>query len=122
LKYYAELTKDKICNGLKMVKTELNNSNVVEVDSMDQDLLYRQYDPETQTWSNEKFLPDRPAIQLQEFDQLKADKEALEVEVTNLKSNNASNLMTMAKQDDEIKSTKSLTADMLLKMARNSIN
>jgi len=122
MKYYAVLGKDNVCTELKSVTRNMTEPNHIEIQILDEDILHRKYDSTTGSWSADKFLPDRPAIQLQDFDQLKSDKEALEVEVTNLKSSNASNLMTMAKQDDEIKSTKSLAADMLLKMARNSIN
>ncbi|QAS52796.1 hypothetical protein [Halobacillus litoralis] len=119
---YAELNTENICTGVKSVMREINASNLVEIPRMDEDYLWKKYDPETETWSEEKFLPDRPAIQLKEFDQLKADKEKLETDVLGVLQMNAMHLKTMAEQGQQLKDSKALNSDLLLKLARNGIN
>ncbi|QAS52366.1 hypothetical protein [Halobacillus litoralis] len=122
MKFYAELNGDNICTGVKMTRDAMNDPNAVEIESMDSEYVWKQYDPTTKTWSTEKFLPDRPAIQLKEFEQLKADKEKLEMDVQGVLQMNAMHLKTMAEQGQQLKDAKALNSDLLLKLARNGIN
>ncbi|WP_406945772.1 hypothetical protein ACJA3J_05850 [Halobacillus sp. SY10] len=119
---YAEINADSICIGIKSVLKEITDENLVEIESVNEDYLFRKYDRETETWSEEKYLPDRPAVQLDAFEKLKADKDQLESTLNSVLQTNAMNLKTMAEQSRQLKDSQSLNADIMLKMARNSIN
>ena len=56
----AELNENNIVIGLKMVKSMIDDQKHVEIDSMNDDLLFRKY--ENGQWSEEKFLPPEPPL------------------------------------------------------------
>lgn len=121
--HLAELNNDSICVGVKTTTRTIEDGNHVVVPEPDFSYYaWRKYDHETETWSQEKFLPDRAAIQLDEFEQLKADKEKLELDMQGVLQTNAMNLKTMAAQSRELRDSKALNSDLLLKLARNGIN
>ncbi|WP_406944474.1 hypothetical protein ACJA3J_14980 [Halobacillus sp. SY10] len=122
MKHYAEINHFNICTGIMTMPKEVDRENYLEIEDFNNDLLWRKYDQETETWSEEKFLPDRPAIQLDEFEQLKAEKDQLELTLNSVLQTNAMSLKTMAEQSRQLRDSQSLSADIMLKMARNSIN
>lgn len=73
--FYAELNEQNVAVGIKMVNEELDVPNHIQIESLDEEYMFKKY--ENGEWSTEKFLPDAGAIQLSEFEKLKAESEAL---------------------------------------------
>lgn len=55
MKYYAQLNENNICIGISMVKNEVNNSNMIEIENYNEDYLFKKY--ENGQWSAEKYIP-----------------------------------------------------------------
>jgi len=98
--FYAELNEQNVCTGVKMVGGEMNFPNHIPIDSIDGDYLYKKY--ENGAWSVEKFLPDAGAIQLTDFEKLKADNELLKADNIWQKKENAIILARNASMQNDI--------------------
>lgn len=57
----AELNLDNVCINVLQLKDVNFSDKYVEIDSFDEDLLFRKY--ENGQWSEEKFLPTEPEPQ-----------------------------------------------------------
>jgi hypothetical protein len=76
MKFYAQLNEHGVCIGVSMLADTVESDRMIEIDSFDEDKLYRKY--ENGVWSNEKFVKDLPMVQLSEFEQLKAKQELIQ--------------------------------------------
>ena len=74
MKFYAQLNENNICIGLSQLSGEVIQNNMVEIQSFDNDKLWRKY--ENSTWSAEKFEPQSTAP-ITEFEALKAQQALL---------------------------------------------
>lgn len=72
MKFYAQLNENKICIGISQLIREVIQSDMIEIDCMDHDKLWKKY--ENNIWSNEKYEPQSTAP-LSDFEQLKTDLE-----------------------------------------------
>lgn len=72
--FYAQLEENNICIGISQLSGEVTADNMIQIDTFDQDKLWRKY--ENNTWSTEKFEPVSTAP-LDEFQQLRADVDQL---------------------------------------------
>lgn len=79
----AELNENNICIGVKKVKSFIDDGKHVEISAIDYDYIWRKYDFETNTWSEEKYEPESTAP-LSEFEQLKVDNENLKQAIAEL--------------------------------------
>jgi ribosomal protein S4 len=59
---YAQLNDNNICIAISILKSKINQNNMIEIDNMDDDYLWRKY--ENNEWSQEKFLPNYSQIEL----------------------------------------------------------
>lgn len=59
---YAQLNEHNICIGISQLSGKVNADNLIVIDQVDSDYLWRKY--ENGQWSEEKFLPDYGSIQL----------------------------------------------------------
>lgn len=65
----AELNENNICKGVKQVLEMINDGHHVEIENYDFDYyVYRKY--ENGQWSEEKFLPDAPQVELTRMEKL----------------------------------------------------
>ena len=55
MKYYAQLNESDICIGVSMLKDEVNQSNMIKIDSMNEYYMWQKY--ENGEWSGEKYSP-----------------------------------------------------------------
>ena len=67
---YAQLNTNNICIGISQLSGEVDDPQLVKIDSLDTDKLWRKY--ENDQWSAEKFEPQSTAP-LTKFEQLRAD-------------------------------------------------
>jgi len=74
MKFYAQLNENNICIGISQLSGEVIQSSMVEIQSFDNDKLWRKY--ENKAWSAEKFEPQSTAP-ISEFEQLKAEQQEL---------------------------------------------
>lgn len=66
--YYAQLDENNICIGVSCLSGEVQNDNLVRIDSMNDDYIWKKY--ENEQWSTEKFEPESTAP-LTEFEETK---------------------------------------------------
>lgn len=71
----AELNENNVCIGVKQVNSLIEDGRHIVIPSLDFDYIWRKYDFETQTWSEEKFEPESTAP-LSEFEKLKQENES----------------------------------------------
>ncbi len=74
MKFYAQLNENNICIGISQLSGEVIQPNMIEIQSLDNDKLWRKY--ENKAWSAEKFEPQSTAP-ITEFEQLKAEQQVL---------------------------------------------
>ena len=74
MKFYAQLNENNICIGISQLSGEVIQDNMIEIQSFDNDKVWRKY--ENKTWSSEKFEPQSTAP-ISEFEQLKAEQQEL---------------------------------------------
>jgi len=74
MKFYAQLNENNICIGISQLSGEVIKDNMIEIQSFDNDKLWRKY--ENKAWSTEKFEPQSTAP-ISEFEQLKAEQQEL---------------------------------------------
>lgn len=74
MKFYAQLNENNICIGISQLSGEVIQDNMIEIQSFDNDKLWRKY--ENKAWSAEKFEPQSTAP-ISEFEQLKAEQQEL---------------------------------------------
>ena len=74
MKFYAQLNENNICIGISQLSGEVIKDNMIEIQSFDNDKLWRKY--ENKAWSAEKFEPQSTAP-ISEFEQLKAEQQEL---------------------------------------------
>ena len=74
MKFYAQLNENNICIGISQLSGEVIQDNMIEIQSFDNDKLWRKY--EYSEWSVEKFEPQSTAP-ISEFEQLKAEQQVL---------------------------------------------
>lgn len=74
MKFYAQLNENNICIGISQLSGEVIQSNMIEIQSLDNDKLWRKY--ENKAWSAEKFEPQSTAP-ISEFEALKAEQRVL---------------------------------------------
>lgn len=74
MKFYAQLNENKICIGVSQLSGEVIQDNMIEIQSFDNDKLWRKY--ENKAWSTEKFEPQSTAP-ISEFEQLKVEQQVL---------------------------------------------
>ena len=74
MKFYAQLNENNICIGISQLSGEVIQDNMIEIQSFDNDKLWRKY--ENKAWSAEKFEPQSTAP-ISEFEQLKAEQQVL---------------------------------------------
>lgn len=58
MKVYAQIDKNGIVIGLSQLSAAIENSSMIEIESYDEDYLWRKY--ENGVWSTEKYLPPAP--------------------------------------------------------------
>lgn len=58
MKFYAQLNENKICIGISQLSGTVDNENLIEIESADNDFMWRKY--ENGKWSAEKFEPVQP--------------------------------------------------------------
>lgn len=79
----AELNENNVCIGVKQTKNLINDGKHVEIESMDYEYYsYRKY--ENETWSDEKFMPDYPQIELDRMEKMEksqADQDELIMQI-----------------------------------------
>ena len=54
--FYAQLNDENICIGVSALKEEIVGADMVEIESLDYDCLWRKY--ENGEWSEEKYEPE----------------------------------------------------------------
>lgn len=59
MKIYAQINEVGICTAISMLSGEVNQENLIPIDSIDEDLLYRKF--ENGQWSSEKYIPPTTA-------------------------------------------------------------
>jgi len=74
MKFYAQLNENNICIGISQLSGEVIQDNMIEIQSFDNDKLWRKY--ENKAWSAEKFEPQSTAP-ISEFEQLKVEQQVL---------------------------------------------
>ena len=74
MKFYAQLNENNICIGISQLSGEVIQDNMIEIQSLDNDKLWRKY--ENKAWSSEKFEPQSTAP-ISEFEQLKLERQEL---------------------------------------------
>jgi len=74
MKFYAQLNENNICIGISQLSGDVIQSNMIEIQSFDNDKLWRKY--ENEAWSVEKFEPQSTAP-ISEFEQLKVEQQVL---------------------------------------------
>lgn len=74
MKFYAQLNENNICIGISQLSGEVIQDNMIEIQSFDNDKLWRKY--ENKAWSAEKFEPQSTAP-ISEFEQLKVEQQEL---------------------------------------------
>lgn len=74
MKFYAQLNENNICIGISQLSGEVIHDNMTEIQSFDNDKLWRKY--ENSAWSTEKFEPQSTAP-ISEFEQLKLEQQEL---------------------------------------------
>ncbi len=74
MKFYAQLNENNICIGVSQLSGEVIQDNMVEIQSFDNDKIWRKY--ENKAWSAEKFEPQSTAP-ISEFEQLKLEQQEL---------------------------------------------
>lgn len=74
VKHYAQINENGICFAVSTLSGEVKADNLIEIEALDQDKLFRKY--ENGQWSTEKFEPQTTAP-LTEFEQLKAQNAEL---------------------------------------------
>lgn len=83
MKHLAELNEFNICIGTKTVKNMINDGRHVEIPEPDFDYyVYRKY--ENGQWSDEKFLPEAPQIELGRIEKLEQENELLKGAIMDL--------------------------------------
>jgi len=55
MKFYAQLNENKICIGISQLSGTVDNENLIEIASTDNDFMWRKY--ENGAWSSENFEP-----------------------------------------------------------------
>ena len=78
MKSYAQLNENNICIGISQLSGDVIQSNMIEIQSFDNDKLWRKY--ENEAWSVEKFEPQSTAP-ISEFESLQARTGLLETAV-----------------------------------------
>ena len=68
---YAQLNENGICIGVSQLSGQVQAANMVLIESLDTDKIWRKYD--NSQWSVEKFEPQTTAP-LTEFEQIKANQ------------------------------------------------
>jgi hypothetical protein len=58
--FYAQLNENDICIGVSQLSGEINTSNMIAIDAMDTDYLWKKY--ENGQWSAEKYEPVSTAL------------------------------------------------------------
>lgn len=76
MKHYAELNSNGICVSIKTVLSELNDSNLVEIEQYDTSYMYKKY--ENGQWSVEQYIPDSNQIVLTEFEKVKERQQLMQ--------------------------------------------
>lgn len=81
--YLAELNEFNICIGTKTVKGMINDGKHVEITEPNFDFyVYRKY--EDGVWSEEKFLPEAPQVELGRIEKLEQENELLKGAIMDL--------------------------------------
>ena len=78
MKFYAQLNENNICIGISQLSGEVIQDNMIEIQSLDNDKLWRKY--EKSAWSTEKFEPQSTAP-ISEFEALQVRTGLLETAV-----------------------------------------
>jgi hypothetical protein len=78
MKSYAQLNENNICIGISQLSGEVIQSNMIDIQSFDNDKLWRKY--ENKAWSAEKFEPQSTAP-ISEFEALQMRTSLLETAV-----------------------------------------
>lgn len=73
--FYAQLNENNICIGVSMLSGEVDAPNMVRIDNLDTDYLWRKY--ENGQWSTEKYEPQTTAP-LTDYEQTKLRVDLLE--------------------------------------------
>lgn len=68
MKFYAQLNENNICIGVSQLSGEVNQPDMVPIDSINTDYIWRKY--ENGQWSAEKYEPVSTAP-LDEFEETK---------------------------------------------------
>lgn len=83
MKFYAQLNENNICIGISQLSGEINQSNMVEIPSLDTSYMWKKYDSTAKTWSTETYEPQTTAP-LSEFQQLQSDQAATNQSIAEL--------------------------------------
>ena len=81
--YYAQLNENNICTGISRLSGKVEDINMIEISNLSSDYIWRKYDFETNTWSEEKYEPESNAP-LSEFEKLKKENEELKQAIAEL--------------------------------------
>jgi len=94
MKIYAQLNENNICIGLSILKDEVSQSSMIEIQEINEDLLWRKY--ENGVWSQEKYLPDFAQIELNRIEKLEQENNQLKTQITWLNEDMISLIEMMA--------------------------
>lgn len=76
--FYAQLNEHNVCIGVSQLSGPVDNSNMIPIDNMDIDLIWRKY--ENGQWSEEKYEPTSTAP-IDEFEEIKQRVADLEMAI-----------------------------------------
>lgn len=80
-KYYAQLNSNNVCIAVSALTSVVDDERLVQISGYDEDFLFRSYDSNTQTWSEDKYVPDASAIELSRMEALEQDNAELWYEI-----------------------------------------
>lgn len=80
--FYAQLNENSICIGLSQLSGEVKQENMVEIETFDNDILWRKFDGKR--WSAEKFEPESTAP-ISDFEAMQVENKALKTELASTK-------------------------------------
>jgi len=76
--FYAQLNENKICIGVSQLSGAVESPNLVPIDGLDTDKIWRKY--ENGEWSSEKYEPETTAP-VTEFEETKQRVSDLEMAI-----------------------------------------
>lgn len=80
---YAQLNQNDVCIGISQLSGEVESDKLVRINSFNEDFLWKRYDRETLTWSEEKYEPESNAP-LSDFERLQQQVEQQNLAIAEL--------------------------------------